>query len=42
MDGNNLGKLRIMPDRTLYLEWFVFQMIYRHRMGLRPISLLVR
>ena len=26
MDGDNLGKLRIIPDRSLYLEWFMTQM----------------
>ena len=42
MDVDNLGKLRINRDRSLCLERLMVEIVYCHRMGLRPISLLVR
>ncbi len=40
-DWDNPGKLGIIPDRPMDLEWFLAEMLWRLRMGLRPIRVVV-
>ena len=41
MDWDNSGKLGIILDIRLCLEWFAFEMIFRLRIDLRLIRSLV-